>query len=47
MSLVCDRGMSQCMDSLSHSLHRDLDNRSLNLRIILRNGCRIHKEMST
>ncbi|KAH1228266.1 hypothetical protein GmHk_10G028287 [Glycine max] len=38
---------SSVYDSLSHSPYRDLGNRNLNLMIILRNGCRIHREMST
>ncbi|KAL5186952.1 hypothetical protein HKD37_05G012697 [Glycine soja] len=44
---LCERGMLMCMNSSSHSLDKDLGNHSLNQNIILRNGCRLHKEMCT
>ena len=39
--------MPMCMDSSSHSPYKNLGNHNLNKKIILRNGCRIHREMST
>ncbi|KAH1249246.1 hypothetical protein GmHk_05G012648 [Glycine max] len=36
--------MVLCMDSLSHSSYRNQGNHSLNVRIILKDGCRNHRE---
>ena len=47
MRQVCEQRMPLCMDSSSHNPYTDLANRNLNQKIILRNGYKIHIEMST